>query len=437
MRIGHQPKGIANIWAIMTLMVLVAFLGLALDASYAFLSAHQLQNTADAASLAGAQVVRKGQELAYQAAATIASCNSVAGDLLDLVENPDNGLSGDVVIGYYSRKDRTFTPSLWAPNAVKVNAKRTETSPNGQIPLLFGPIFGFEQVALHRAAIAMIGGGTGDPGIWVGSPDDKWTFRLSGTVTVDLRDLNSYEGYGVVQINSEDVRACKIDGGPELLADAINCCAETLSDPPESDMFDVNLDSYYVPDPLADVPAPLESQWGPEQLYPKITGGPHALSPGYYPDGIDMSGGDVTLAAGLYVLDGMGLNVTGGNLTTEDVMFYITDSTPGDNKPSCVNLVGNGAVSIHPYQDMPWEGMTFFQARDNPNPAKIVGTDQFDAVDGTLYFPVAHVDISGTSDSFNIGRLLCDTLEISGTGTVTVEYEGDQDALGNTVFLVE
>jgi len=436
MKAKSRRKGVAYIWAALVAPVVIAFVGLSIDGAYGYLVAHQLHNAADAASLAGAQLVREDPLAARQAAIAMALKNLAAGDPVRLAGNPANAFDGDVVIGLYDREARQFTATLANPNAVKVVARRTENSLGGRVGLLFAPIFGVLDVGIQRSAVAMIGGGTG-AGLICLNEEDKWTFRLSGTITLDVRDVTTDPPTGgAIQVNSDDERALKTDGGPTLLAEEINVVALEVNDPPEFD-GDVNTKQPLIPDPLAGLEPP--TNWGTDRGDFSVTGGTHALGPGYYPEGISMTGGTVNLAPGIYVLDGAGLNVTGGNLIAHEVMFYIVDTTPANNKPSRVKLTGNGIVDITPIplEVEPYGGIAFWQARNNPSQADIRGTDQFTGIDGTLYFPDARVDITGTSDSFGIAQLICDSIEISGVGTLTINYDGRFPAPGTSIFLVE
>jgi len=422
MKARSRRKGIAYIWAALVTMVVIAFVGLSIDGAYGYLVAHQLHNAADAASLAGAQLVRNDPLAAQQAAIAMALNNKAAGDPVRLTGNPANASDGDVVIGLYDRDTQQFTATMEKPNAVKVVARRLGNSLGGRVQLFFAPIFGVPDVGIQRHAIAMVGGGTG-AGLICLNEEDKWTFRLSGTITLDVRDVTTDPPTGgAIQVNSDDERALKTDGGPTLLAEEINVVAADVTDPPVFE-GEVNTKQPLILDPLSGLEPP--TNWGTNWGDFSVTGGTHSLGPGYYPEGISMTGGTVNLAPGIYVLDGAGLNVTGGDLIAHEVMFYIVDTTLGDNKPSSVKLTGNGIVDITPIpmEVEPYGGIAIWQARDNPNQADLRGTDQFTGIDGTLYLPVARVDLTGTSDSFGVAQLICDSIEISGTGTLAINYD--------------
>ncbi len=425
----HQRRGIANIWFVIIGLMVIGLVGLAVDAAYLYLAAHRLQNAADAAALAGAQEVRTDAAAAQEAAIRIALANSAAGAPVQLLGNDANVPDGDIVIGQYDRTASQFTPTLSHPNAVKVVARRTENSPGGAVRIFFGSVFGVGQVDVSRSAIAMVGGGTG-AGLITLNEADKSTFQLSGNITLDVRDSTSPDGEGAIQVNSIHEKSLRIDGTAyTLLASEVNVCADNVRDPPEPPQFDgeVNTGVSPIEDPLKDLTPPVN--WGPEQFF---TTDKSTLSPGYYPEGLQITGGTVTLNPGIYVLDGAGLDIAGNaNLIANGVMFYIVNT--GE-----VDLRGTGNIEITPpIEGEPYEGMAIWQAADNTNTAKLRGTEQFTGIEGTLYFPDARVDITGTSDNFGISQLICDSVEITGTGTLTIHYDGRNQAQGAKVFLVK
>ncbi|MHC4294240.1 MAG: pilus assembly protein TadG-related protein [Planctomycetota bacterium] len=432
MKTKSRRKGLAYIWVVITLLIVIGFVGLAIDVGYALLVGHQLQNAADASALAGALLVQENIFDAQQLAVYVALHNKAGGKTVYLKINPWNPLWGDMIVGFYKRSTRTFTPTVDSPNAVKIITRRTESSRSGPLELLFAPIFGVNDVNLRRSAIAMIGGGTG-AGLITLNETEKWTFRMDGTITLDVRDITRPGAGAAIQVNSDSTWALKTDGGPTLLAGEINVCAETVIDPPEFD-GEVYTGEPLMPDPLGHIDPP--TNWGDDQGPIVVDEGEHTLSPGYYPKGITMTDGSITLEPGIYVIDGTGLTVTGGDLQAENVMFYIVDTTPNNNKPSEVKLTGDGILRVSAMEGGPYKGIAFWQARDNPNLATIVGTDN-SGIYGTLYFPAARVNIGGTSDSFSITQLICDSAEISGTGTMTIDYDGRFPAPVTSPFLVE
>jgi hypothetical protein len=425
-------RGVAFVWAVLVMVMVIAFMGLVLDTGLGYFVGLQLQDAADASSMAAVQKLGEELNIIQEAARTIGSANYAGAEAILLGANPNNSPDGDIVVGVYDRDERTFTPGLSKPNAVKVVARRSEGSPGGPLSLVFGPLFGVNTIDVERKAIAMIGGGTGAGLITLNETEDS-TFRLSGTVTLDITDL---DGGGAIQVNSSSTKSLKTDGNATLIAGEINVFASSVSDPPDFD-GDVYTSQPRIKDPLADMPPPTDRTVSPTSGDSAITGGEHYLEPGFYPDGISMTGGSVNLAPGVYVLDGVGIKVTGGDLFGDGVMLYLIDSP---SKPSGqITLTGNGIIDLTPtpLNSGLYGGMVLWQDADNTNTATMVGTDEFTGFEGTVYIPKALVDIGGTSDNFGFSQLIVDKIWVHGTGTIKINYDGRFPSPGTSPFLVE
>jgi hypothetical protein len=262
---------------------------------------------------------------------------------------------------------------------------------------------------------------------------------------------------GDIQVNSDSDRAACIIGDAVIDAPEMNVVGDTRLTGNTTYDGILNPNSPYKPDPLCPDPPDNclpEPAWDSTlDLSPatgavtKITEGTHELIPGYYSGGLNITGGDVTLQPGMYVVDGDGFQVSGNtNLCAKGVMFYIIGQgrldLTGTGDMVITPLTGNDPNFCNPAYDYPpgtdyltYEGMTFFQARDNDQPARIVGTSQMD-LEGTLYFPYNHLDVSGTSDGLG-NQLIAWTIEVSGTGELTINYDGRNPAPGYHSYLVE
>ncbi len=445
-----RRHGIAYIWVILFLLLLILILGLTLDTAKVYLVSHQLQNAADAAALAGARVVKEDPNTARQIAIDIAFANFADGNNVLLGFNPDNLPEGDIVLGRYTTSTSTFTPTYnKTANAIKVVARRTNDSNSlgGPVSLNFGPIVNVDTANISRYAIAKVSGGTGAGLIALSpcapKPQPGAGLTLSGGVNVDVND-------GAIQVNDECDPPVVVSGkSGDIIADEINIVSndEVKGDLPED--LDVDYGQPPIPDPLADLAAPTWDEANDlsppngeaitETIYETIYGG-GPLEPGYYSGGFRFTGGDIVLKPGIYILDGSpppgqisGL-VIGGNtiFTAEGVMFYVT----GDG---VIDIAGTGNIRITPIPfDVGeyYEGMSIFQARDNYNDAKIIGTSQLD-LGGTLYFPENFLELGGTEDWTAGNQLIADTIWIHGTATITINYDGRNQATGGKVFLVE
>lgn len=427
-RASSRRSGMALIWVAVTLVVLVGMVGLAIDTAYILYVAHQLQNAADASALAAAAKVNSSVDEAHTQGIYIAGQNVAAGESVLLEPNPHNTPIGDIVFGRFDRETQTFKPSLDSINAVKVIARRTKKSLGGPLPLLFGPAFGVQTANVSRSAIAMLGGGTGG-GLIALNETEECSFYLHGDVNFSVND-------GDIQVNSEDSCGSCAQGSAVVEAPNIRVKGEMcLGGNVEYDGF-LYEHAPRIQDPLAYLPEPT---WDPSDDRGRfnVSGGTHTVSPGYYSGGFSITGGDITLEPGIYILDGTGLNISGNtNFTAEGVMFYITGT-------GYVDLTGSGNIRITPPDpdEHSFEGagtyeyISIFQARDNTNEARIIGTSLMD-LSGTLYFSGNDVALGGTGDGFG-NQLIADTIEIAGTGDITIMYEGSFPAPGNEVFIVQ
>lgn len=418
-------RGVTLIWTAVWFVVLIGFAGLGCDVGYVFLVAHQLQNAADAAALAAARVVHEGEVEARLVAVQLGAANVAATDPVQLSLNEVNDPEGDIVVGRYDRETQVFTPTLNAPTAIKVVARRTTDSLNGSLPLFFGPAFGVESINFSRTAIAMNEGGTGAGLITLCSTCDC-AFEISGNSSIVING-------GEVQVNSS--APCAVCGRGNALIDAgaINVAGGTCFTPGMEFPGTVNTGAEPLEDPLAFLPEPTfdtTSDLGTIQ-----TSGTYP--PGYYSGGVQVTGGDITLLPGIFILDGAGLHIGGNaNFTAVGVMSYIPPGT------GSVDIGGTGVVVLSPPDpelypapgaDV-YEHVSIFQSRSNSNPATIIGTAAMD-IQGTLYLPVACLDVGGTG--YELGsQVVVSCMKVFGNG-VTINYDGSFSAPGNTVFLVQ
>lgn len=442
MRLIQEEYGISTIWFVLILLILIAFTGVAIDTGYGVWTGQQLQIGADASALGGGREVKADVPAARAKAAEVGFANVAAGEFIQLDLNVANAAGGDIVVGRYDRSTQTFDPLAARPNAIKVVARKTDTSLNGALSLLFGPIFGYDTWQLTRHAIAMTKGGIGVGVIALDS---------SQACSIDIRGtagLLSIEG-GAIYVNSDNPDAACHAGQPSVVADEMYIVGGSDGGFDTKVNFDGDLyyDADPVPDPLALLPEP---NWDPANDLGAILvdeGATITVTPGYYSGGFMIRNGTLNVMPGIYILDGVGLDDNGGNLFADGVMFYIVDSTLGDATESSVNLRGNGIIQITGmvplvYPDGPAIdpelaniSVPIFQARDNTNDSRILGTNDF-SLDGTIYMPSNHLEIGGTSENFATG-LIANTIEAHGNGLLQINYQDQFARLPAIVFLVE
>jgi hypothetical protein len=471
----NRHSGIALIWTAITLIVMILFVGLALDVAKVYLAAHQLQNAADAAALAGARIVRIDQPLARTQAQDIGGLNYTQSDSVILNLNTDNDdPNGDIVIGRYYPSIRSFVPTLPTdnegtprPNAVRVAARRTEES-HGPIPLIFGPIAHVDDANVSRYAIAIGQGGLG-AGLLVLSEDPgekPAALTFNGNPEVVVID-------GSIQVNMPfDTHSNPVNlggSGVKVSADEFNVVSKT--DSTNGYVFDpatglrVTTDQPKLPDPYRDVPEPAPNPSTPKNG--DIVSNPITFEPGNYPNGFGKisSGNNVKFKPGIYIVGhdnkNIGLEITGGHVCARRVMFFISPGaaikiTGGGSDPNItiteINTVApdsncnpvpacdcntitysQGTAYVAPYK-----GMSIFQSRTNYNDADVGGGNGLN-IQGTLYFPVNHVKLSGGSGSLGI-EVIAWTMTIDGTGPgnkkLLISYDGRNRTPANSAYLV-
>jgi hypothetical protein len=470
---SRQRRGVVIVFVTIMLLVLIILVGLALDTGQVVLVGIQLQNTADAAALAGALLVREDLDEARQFTYDYAYKNFAFHDPVRLVHVVGENTE-DIVLGSFDMPSNTFTPMGTGPdpvlpNSVKAVARKTSDSLNGSLPLLFGPMASVFQSNLTRYAIAMPVGGFG-PGI-IALDENGTGVHFQGDAKVDVEpDGLIYTGAAGIQINSNNPdEALKITGNLEdINVDEINYDIGggaldrhgNLEGIPQTDTGDI-------PDPLKFLQdfkpnSSVYTNHAPSGETIKITEGIHEFSPGYYPGGFSINGGSTTLKPGVYILgsgnDGKGgLDISGNpEFYAKGVMFFITDN-------GIVNITGNGTIEAYaidywnpsstvfsdpptgfpqdPYQyptqfdTEHYKGILFFQDNLNHEDALIIGTALMD-MKGSLYFPENLVELAGNSDNFGT-QIIAHSFKIRGGTSMGILYDGRFRQAAYRSFLVE
>lgn len=165
-------RGIAVIYLVVLLFALVAFVALAIDLGYMYVSKTKLQNAADAAALAGAARLN-GSAFTNQTGARLeaqrfALTNRAANDNVYIdtndtnISSVNNSYDGDVVLGFWDGTTCTTTiPTGERVDCVRVTARRTNqllpgiSSQNKPVPTFFGRAINITQINVSSTATAI------------------------------------------------------------------------------------------------------------------------------------------------------------------------------------------------------------------------------------------------------------------------------------------
>jgi Flp pilus assembly protein TadG len=164
-QIINDIQGATAVIVALCLTMLIGFAALAVDVGYLYATRNELQNTADAAALAGAGFLgstyagltySEQQNYTFSRADIVNAVNTVAG------KNKAAGtgvsiLDNDIIIGTWDPDTRIVTPTLTLPDAVRVIARRDGSAEN-PVNTFFARIFGIDNVDVSAVATAALSG---------------------------------------------------------------------------------------------------------------------------------------------------------------------------------------------------------------------------------------------------------------------------------------
>ena len=404
------------VWVSILMLAIVGFVALAIDGARAVSARHHLQTAADAAALAAALnlVDDTGSDYAgtRRIAHDIAAAHSVAGAALTLAANDANDAGGDVVIGRWDEDERSFTPDTGSPNAVQVTVRRTAASGNGELPFVFGGLFGLTGGDFIASAVALLEIDT--PYIIVLDESAQAAMALGGSAKLIVDD-------GSVHVNSSASCAAEIKGSsgldtPEITVVGDVCGADDISG-------DIDTDGEVKPDPFGHL-LPDSAAWDafrdglpkPKGAGGKINGG-GVHSPGHYPQGLRMTGGNASLQPGSYLFGGNGVRMSGGSLQGDGVTIFL------DAGAAC-DIGGNASVFLSPPGAGTYAGMTLFShpANTADDTVSLGGGGDVD-IKGVVYVPEGGLAMSGNAGSKQIGGLVVNMLDFTGTADYHITGE--------------
>ncbi len=147
-----RRRGGMMVLVAMVMVVFICAAAFCVDVAYMHMVKSELRTAVDAASRAGTEALSRTQDqsVAVAMAVQIAERNKVAGDGLTLA-------FGDVVVGESQVNTQgkfSFVPGGVNLNAVSVVGARDTTSPDGNVGLFFGNVFGLESFEPKASSVA-------------------------------------------------------------------------------------------------------------------------------------------------------------------------------------------------------------------------------------------------------------------------------------------
>ncbi len=368
----RDESGQAAVLAAVGLTVILSFAGLAIDVGQLRYAQSKLQAAADASAIAGAMEISYCggtadcsimQTAAQQAlvenrltgSALLTQCASKGGSNLTLTVN-----NGPCVMG-------AADPNYGNTNYVE--AVITEAQPT-----YFARVLAINSIKIAARAEAAMGN---SPFCVDTLGTTGTTFGINGgCLTASCGIMVNSSGSPAFDSSGGTIKATAIDiHGGDKISGSVNPTPIT--------------NAATLPNPLSWVTAPKIGSCTFTSTF-SVSSGSAAISPGTYCGGISINGGAVNFNSGTYIVEGSGLTVNGGTVTsgTDGVTFYFEAGSAQFNGSASVDLVAP-TTGTYP-------GILFFQSSTDSTAATING-GAASVFQGALYFPDANVQLNGSN----------------------------------------
>jgi len=412
----RREAGFVAIFVAILAVLIIGFLGLAVDSGHVQAASQQLQDAADSAALAGAVKLAGetnstggGYPLTRAAAVSMAALNRAAGDAVVIDSNTGNDAAGDIVVGTWNPLTSTFTPGTTLPNAVKVVARRTASAPGGALALNFGGVVGVTSSDVSRNAIATFTSST-SPYIHVLDAAAASALYISGNAVLGASG-------GRVQVNSTSPTALNAAGNAKITAVQTNVCGNaTIAS--NASVSNLRTGAAGKADPLASVLS--VSAWTTLKASMTMPAGVNGkisatgtYSPGNYPKGLALATSSVaTLLPGTYMF-GTTFTMTGSSKLIATGATILCDSGV---KPS---VSGSAGLALTPPLSGTYKGLMLMCHRSTTGVALTLSGNGVIDCQGTFYVPGGSVTLSGNGVAQGLGQIICLKLTQSGNANVS------------------
>jgi hypothetical protein len=390
---SRKERGFVLVTMIVSLTVLLAFLGLAIDVGYQQYMKVRMQTAADAAALGGAR------ELAASGSSNVVTA-----------------AQGDAATNGFANGQKSITVTVHNPPSLGYStsdSSAVEVLIAQPVPTFFMQVLGFSAGTVRARAVARMGGGGAGACFYTLDPNMSNAFSVSNGVNVS-------SSCGIM-VNSNSNTALTATGGAHLSAPTISVVGKftisngaTISPSPTTGASAVT-------NPFATLPTP--SVGGCTYTNYSVGGGATVtLNPGTYCNGLTISNGaTATLNPGTYIMKGGGLTLAGGaRVTGTGVMFYNTYGGGYSYQP--INLNNGTYETLTAPTTGTYAGILFFQ---DPSVGSGSGSNFAGGTNailtGTLYFPTTSISFSnGASAAYTI--IVADSVSFTGGVTINNNY---------------
>ena len=312
-------RGIASIKILVALPTMIAFTWLGIEFGLVLRALQQSKIAADAGALAAA--ARLPEEFAVFRASAMTATESNAGANGGLsIEVLLDGPGIDLLTGDWDAANQVFSTDPDAREAVKVTVRVGSGAPN-EAPGFFLPnLLELADITFTRSAVATWNPRPASSSLLLVEPTGKHALSLGNSALQD--------SVGEVAVSSSNPKAVQITAMAMLRTPALRVTGDLdSSDAGQVDGEEVETGVDPLPDPLANIPFPLEQGIGtvPPDLSPGET---FDLEPGRHPEGLTVDTGTLRFLPGVHQFGGTGLELSGNAVVIlSDATIQLLDSS--------------------------------------------------------------------------------------------------------------
>ena len=492
-RRGIQRSGAIMVWFALLLTMLLGMVGLVIDSGLLMAGQRHTQNASDAAALAAALDLMLGKSPAEATATAITFCK----DHNDLADAPNPVVNIPPASGPYAGEPGYveviasnplptyfihILPGVATENMVSARAVAgAQAIAAGEGVIVLDPtktglkVSGQAILKVEGAVIVNSEGrGKDADGNDIGIDENYYASRVSNNAEIYASKFHIVGGVdwpdnyqNVDPADSSSVLFCGQIPMPDPLLYLPTPTVSTGVDPtyrgyPQATNVNLKLN-----DAEADETSPANYV---DDSDPDPANHVMVLHPGIYRS-ISITGGNVDFKPGIYVIrpeenTQNAFTITGGNVDARGIMIYNTgsnydeisgepDSLDKNQEPPHLDGAEFGGITINAgiklagidlddpsldYDPMYppskiFDGMLLYQRRRNTMDINIQGDATEGALTGTLYAKWAETKIAGQG-TYN-AQFVVGSMNITGSGIVTIDYTGEKLGKAPQVFLVE
>jgi hypothetical protein len=399
------------------LIVIMGFAALSLDAALLMQDRRNAQAAADSAALAAAGNLF----LNYRANQGVDTTGVAAADALAAAAAngfTNDGVNSIVTVNIPPRSGDHLGQSAYAEVIVQQFQQRA-----------FSAIWSSDAVTVKARAVARGLWTAGNFGILVLDPTSSGSLSSNGGASVNST--------AKIIVDSSSPTATVVTGGGVLAAPEFDVTGVPgTSTSGGGTISGTILDGQVpTPDPLAALPEPDPSTMTVQskKTVKLQNQGSLSLQPGVYTGGINVTGGNLTLAPGIYYMDGGGFSFSGtGSLTAPGVMIVNAPQSNAD----VIGITGTGAINLTPMTTGVYQGISLWQTRASTNTLTVAGGGS-GGITGTFYAQHGTLKVSGGGGQSVGSQYISWDVALSGNGNFTIDWTPPNVAPGKLFQLVE